>query len=177
MYRLVTFYLLENNINLNDESLVCKNLNNINIGFKDGFVLLNDKKYENEIRSDIVTSNVSLISSYKCVREFLVSLQRKIASTNDIILDGRDIGSVVLKDADYKFYLTADVDERARRRFNETIGFSFNEIKRKIIDRDNFDKSREISPLIVPEDAIIIDSTNLNIDETVNKIIGEIKNV
>lgn len=171
MYRAITFYLLNSNIDLNSEEDICNSIKDVDIQNHHGLTWVNGVNVSNKIRLKNVTDKVSLVSSYLCVREKLVDLQRQICSNFDTILDGRDTGSVVVPKADYKFYLTADSLERARRRFNQdTEGRALEEIHNSIIDRDKKDMSRKISPLIVPDDGIIIDSTNLNIEETVNKI-------
>lgn len=177
MYRMFTYYYLSENLDLSDENLVRKHIDKINLKIdKDGFYL-NGKKVNKEIRSDQVTKNVSLISSYKDIRENLVDQQRAIASQGNIILDGRDIGTVVLKDADVKFFLTASVDERARRRYEQLNdpSLSLEAIKKDIERRDDFDSHREISPLRQAEDALLIDSSNYSIEETVELMIEKLE--
>lgn len=177
MYRMFTYYYLSENLDLSDENLVRKHIDKINLKIdKDGFYL-NGKKVNKEIRSDQVTKNVSLISSYKDIRENLVDQQRAIASQGNIILDGRDIGTVVLKDADVKFFLTASVDERARRRYEQLNdpSLSLEAIKKDIERRDDFDSHREISPLKQAEDALLIDSSNYSIEETVELMIEKLE--
>ena len=177
MYRMFTYYYLSENLDLSDENLVRKHIDKINLKIdKDGFYL-NGKKVNKEIRSDQVTKNVSLISSYKDIRENLVDQQRAIASQGNIILDGRDIGTVVLKDADVKFFLTASVDERARRRYEQLNdpSLSLEAIKKDIERRDDFDSHREISPLRQAEDALLIDSSDYSIEETVELMIEKLE--
>ena len=132
-----------------------------------------------KIRTTEVSDNVSFIAKQPEVRERLVVLQRDIAEKQGVIMDGRDIGTVVLPNADYKFFLTASADERARRRFLELqslgIETTIEEVKQNLIERDRIDSEREISPLKQAEDAILIDNTNLNKEETIDLILSYIK--
>lgn len=177
MYRAFTYYYLLNNIDIKDEKEIDKELSNINIHIKDGKIYLEDTDISKEIRSEEVTENVSLISSYRKVRENLVEKQREIASKSNIILDGRDIGSHVLKDASMKFYLTADATERAKRRLADIDdpNITFDQVLEDIKKRDEFDSNREITPLVQADDAILIDSTHLDIEQVVNVMINELE--
>ncbi|MDO4778610.1 MAG: (d)CMP kinase [Tissierellia bacterium] len=180
MYRVYTYYFISNNIDVKDEALINSHIDDIDLEIKDGQFYLNGVNVDKEIRSDEVTKNVSLISSYKEIRENLVEKQREISMKNNIILDGRDIGSHVLKNADIKFFLTASAEIRAKRRFDElTSDMSFEDVLKDIIRRDEFDSSRKISPLVMAKDAILIDSSNMKIDEVVNKMykLAEERNV
>lgn len=174
MYRAVTHFFLENNINedVSDEQILSM-LNRISINFIDNEIYLNGKNIEKEIRTDQVTKNVSWVSANALVREKLVSMQRDIAKEKSFVLDGRDIGTVVFPDAKYKFYLTASSKERARRRFlqNES-DLTIEEIEKSIIDRDLYDSSREISPLRKADDAIEIDSSMQSIEQTIDTILS-----
>ncbi|PMC82669.1 (d)CMP kinase [Anaerococcus hydrogenalis] len=171
MYRALTLYLLENNIKKSDD--FDKNiLENINIDINKDKVFLNGKDVSKEIRDKEVTENVSWVSSMPEVREYLVEMQRNISNNKSIILDGRDIGTVVFPNAKYKFYLTASSYVRAKRRFDQNeIDKSFEEIKEDIEKRDYLDSHREISPLKKADDAIEIDSSDLTIAQTIDKII------
>ena len=171
MYRALTLYLLENNIKKTDD--FDKNiLENINIDINKDKVFLNGKDVSKEIRDKEVTENVSWVSSMPEVREYLVEMQRNISNNKSIILDGRDIGTVVFPNAKYKFYLTASSYVRAKRRFDQKeIDKSFEEIKEDIEKRDYLDSHREISPLKKADDAIEIDSSDLTIAQTIDKII------
>lgn len=171
MYRALTLYLLENNIKKTDD--FDKNiLENINIDINKDKVFLNGKDVSKEIRDKEVTENVSWVSSMPEVREYLVEMQRNISNNKSIILDGRDIGTVVFPNAKYKFYLTASSYVRAKRRFDQKeIAKSFEEIKEDIEKRDYLDSHREISPLKKADDAIEIDSSDLTISQTIDKII------
>lgn len=139
MYRTYTYYFLKNSIDINDESLINSLINDINIKIIDGNFYLGNDNVSDKIRTEEVTKNVSLVSSYKQVRLNLVEMQREIARKSNIILDGRDIGSHVLKDASIKFYLTADVEERARRRLKDLNNDNlknFDDVLKDIVRRD-----------------------------------------
>ncbi|MEJ5284186.1 MAG: (d)CMP kinase [Brevinematia bacterium] len=178
MYRAVTFFLLQNKIDLNNEALVSESLKNIKINFQSERIFLNNRDVSVETRMPEVEKFVSLVSAIKVVREKMVHLQREIANDTDCVVEGRDTGSVVFPFATYKFYLDASVEERANRRFKELkekgLNVDFNEIKNEIERRDKLDKSREISPLKVPDGAYIIDTTGLSIEEVMGKILNVI---
>lgn len=127
------------------------------------------------IRQQQINENVSTIASYKGVREYLVERQQAMAAVGGVILDGRDIGSVVLPKAELKIYLTASVDARAKRRWLEVQGTSneqsLEDIKKNVESRDEMDKNRDESPLVCVEDAIVVDSSNMTFDETVEHIL------
>lgn len=173
MYRTYTYYFLKNNLDINDEKVINENIKNINIQINDDKFYLDGEDVSKIIREKDVTKNVSLVSSYRKVRESLVEMQRSIAKKSNIILDGRDIGSFVLKDANMKFYLTAEAKERAHRRLIQSNNpiLSFECVLKDIIRRDEFDSNREITPLVKASDAILIDSTNLSIDEVVDLMV------
>lgn len=173
MYRAATLYFLENSLNENStEAEILNALDDINIDFIENEIYLNGKNIENEIRTDLITKNVSWVSANGKVRERLVEMQRQIASKKSFVLDGRDIGTVVFPNAKYKFYLTASVRQRAIRRFEQhESNLSIDEIEKTIIARDQYDSTREISPLKKAVDAIEIDNSNLNIDQTINLIL------
>lgn len=180
MYRAVALYLFEEEFdNFEDEECLKNYLNDIDISFKDDKIYLFDRDVTSDIRMEKIGMMASDISKYIPVREKLVDMQRDIAKKTDIIMDGRDTGTVVLKDADYKFYLTADVDKRAERRLNqlgvEYTTDEFNKIKNDLATRDYNDMNRKVSPLKVADDGIIIDNTSLTIDETIEKIINIIE--
>ncbi len=186
MYRAITLFGLRN---FKDEkreidlSKLLQNLNEISLEFRENSgkleIYLNGENVSKEIRTTEVSDNVSFIAKQPEVRERLVVLQRDIAEKQGVIMDGRDIGTVVLPDADYKFFLTASADERARRRFLELqslgIETTIEEVKQNLIERDRIDSEREISPLKQAEDAILIDNTNLNKEETIDLILSYIK--
>lgn len=176
MYRGITFALLRENINLEDEKEVCKAIENIDLSLINKRLHCNKEDVEEYIRNQSVTKNVSTVAQYPCVRDKLVFLQRKIASENSCVVDGRDISTVVLSDAKYKYFLTADASVRARRRYNEMEeNISYDEVLKDILRRDEFDKNRKHSPLKKAIDAIEIDSTNLSIQEVVETILMQMR--
>lgn len=171
MYRALTLYFLENGIE-NEDQIDIDFLKNIKIDINEDRVFLNGKDVSEEIRNKIVTENVSWVSSIPLVRKYLVDLQRKISENKSIILDGRDIGTVVFPNAKYKFFLVASSEIRAKRRYEQNeIDKSLEEIQKDIEKRDYIDSHREISPLKKADDAIEIDSSNLTIDETIDEIL------
>ena len=178
MYRVFTLLILTERIPLENIRLIENALKNFKISFKDGRVLMNGIDVTDDIRNDNVTNNVSYISSLSFVRKKMVELQRNIGQYNDIVIEGRDIGTVVFPDADYKFYLDASIEIRAKRRLKDekdrSKTSSLQEMIIKIKDRDNYDSSREISPLKKADNAIYIDSTNMAIDEVCNAILNKI---
>lgn len=186
MYRAITLFGLRNFKNEKQEidlPKLLQNLNEISLEFRENNgkleIYLNGENVSKEIRTTEVSDNVSFIAKQPEVRERLVVLQRDIAEKQGVIMDGRDIGTVVLPNADYKFFLTASADERARRRFLELqslgIETTIEEVKQNLIERDRIDSEREISPLKQAEDAILIDNTNLNKEETIDLILSYIK--
>ena len=186
MYRAITLFGLKNFKNEKQEidlPKLLQNLNEISLEFRENSgkleIYLNGENVSKEIRTTEVSDNVSFIAKQPEVRERLVVLQRDIAEKQGVIMDGRDIGTVVLPNADYKFFLTASADERARRRFLELqslgIETTIEEVKQNLIERDRIDSEREISPLKQAEDAILIDTTNLNKEETIDLILSYIK--
>ena len=186
MYRAITLFGLRNFKNEKQEidlPKLLQNLNEISLEFRENSgkleIYLNGENVSKEIRTTEVSDNVSFIAKQPEVRERLVVLQRDIAEKQGVIMDGRDIGTVVLPNADYKFFLTASADERARRRFLELqslgIETTIEEVKQNLIERDRIDSEREISPLKQAEDAILIDNTTLNKEETIDLILSYIK--
>ena len=186
MYRAITLFGLRNFKNEKQEidlPKLLQNLNEISLEFRENSgkleIYLNGENVSKEIRATEVSDNVSFIAKQPEVRERLVVLQRDIAEKQGVIMDGRDIGTVVLPNADYKFFLTASADERARRRFLELqslgIETTIEEVKQNLIERDRIDSEREVSPLKQAEDAILIDNTNLNKEETIDLILSYIK--
>ena len=180
MYRVVTWGFKKNNIDLNDSFKVKSFLEKIKISYKSADnILLNGELISSDIRKKEITADVSLVSSLIEVRKFLVNIQREIGKEIDCVIEGRDIGSVVFPNADYKFFLTADIETRALRRHAELkkLGedLPIEEIKASIQERDFIDSTRELSPLVRPKDSIKIDSTDLTINEQIEKIIKIIK--
>tara|TARA_A100001011_G_C14106619_1_gene755101 strand:+ start:303 stop:974 length:672 start_codon:yes stop_codon:yes gene_type:complete len=181
MYRVVTWGLKKENIDIGDISKVLSFLEKTIISYKNANeILLNGKLVSSDIRKKDITSGVSAVSALHEVRQFLVNIQRRLGEKMDCVIEGRDIGSVVFPNADFKFFLTADIDVRSMRRRNELkkMGedISIDEIKASIQTRDLIDSSRDLSPLKRTEDSIEIDSTDLTIDEQIEKIIKIIKN-
>lgn len=175
MYRAVTLFFLNKNVNIQNDNEIISAISDLKISFdNNNKIYLNDVDVSEEIRSIKVVNMVSKVSSISVVRKSMVSLQRAIAENDNYVVDGRDIGSVVFPLAKYKFYIDASVEIRAKRRYEEEIqkgkDITFEEVIDSIKKRDEFDSNREDSPLVVPKDAIIIDTTNMTIDEVVQKI-------
>ena len=180
MYRAVALFFIENGIASDDEKRIAKEIENIHVDIQfeagDQKVLLNGKDVTEEIRAERVGKWASEISKYTVVREYLVKMQREIAAKQDVVMDGRDIGTVVLPQANVKIYLTASSKVRAMRRYNELtqkgVFCDIHDIEQGIMERDAQDMNREISPLRQAKDAILIDSSNMTIDEVVEKIVS-----
>lgn len=174
MYRAVTLKMLKNNIPV-DSSIVKNMLRNTDIKFVNGRLFLDGIDVSEEIRKPEVTSKVSEVSAMKVVREKLVDMQRSMAGEISVIMDGRDIGTNVLKDANFKIFLTASVEERASRRqkelFEKGIDISFEEMCSDIKRRDNYDSTRKINPLCKADDAVLVDTTSKEINEVVEVIL------
>ena len=174
MYRAVTLFSIRIGVfkdNLENYDLLIQNLSRINIEFKQSSnnkteIFLNGENVENEIRNLEVSSKVSKIATLSELRALMVGLQRKMSENKSVVMDGRDIGTVVFPDADIKIFLTASLEIRAKRRFDElkekTKNLDYNAILKNISERDFIDQNREISPLKKAEDAILIDNSNLN---------------
>ena len=184
LYRAIGLYLIKNNIDYNNESKVISVLDDINIDIKfvSGVqnVLLNGVVVDKEIRTPLVSEAASVSSAYQKVREKLLGLQRNIAEANSCVMDGRDIGSKVLPNANIKFYLTASIDCRAKRRYEEYIAkgikIDLEEVKKEIIERDNRDMNRKNDPLVKTTDAILVDNTDFTLSETLDEILMLIDN-
>ena len=176
MYRAIAYSSLQNNIDLSQEDKIVELAKNSKIEFIDGKTYLNGVDISKEIRTMEVTRIVSPISSIVKLREILVDLQREMGKNteNGVIMEGRDITTVVFPDATYKFYLDATLEERANRRYKENIekgmNVSLEEIKENISKRDYNDMHKEVGSLTRTEDSIYIDSTNLTIEEVVKKM-------
>lgn len=179
MYRAMALYFLRNNIDSQDKEKIENSCDmvDITIEYIDGEqqIFLNKENVSHLIRTEEVGKMASAVSVYPKVRLKLVELQRNLAKKADIIMDGRDIGTYVLPDADLKIYLTASSNERAKRRFLELkekgIDADIDVIEKDIIERDNRDMNREFAPLRQAEDAIVVDTTNMTIDEVADTII------
>ena len=180
MYRAVTFGLIDNNIGFRDSLNIEKFLEKIEIKFSESpselLLALNGRDITKEIRSKIVTDNVSEVSALKSVRKSMVLIQRKMGEADDCVLEGRDIGTVVFPNAEFKFFLIADEKARAERRLKDlkNIGeqSSIENVMKDLINRDHKDSTRMHSPLKKSDDAIIIDTSNLGINEVIDKIVN-----
>ena len=185
MYRAVALYALEKGANLSDSEEVKPLLQEITLTFIDNgsenAVCINGRDVSKEIRRHEISKSASEVSKLPQVRDFLVEMQRKIASENDVVLDGRDITSNVLPNAKYKFYLTATAEERARRRSDELKekgqNVDYDKVLQDIVDRDFNDMNRQVAPLIKTDDSIEIDSTSLNQDQVAELILNRIKEI
>ena len=180
MYRCVAYYCLTQKIDLNDEKAVEQAIEHIQIRLTpDNKVYLNDEDVSNQIRQDQVSLGASCVSKYQVVRSFLVDEQRKMAKAGNVILDGRDIGTVVLPNADLKIYQIASVETRAKRRYLENLerglDADLETIKKEIEERDYQDTHREISPLKKAEDAIELDTSSLTLEEVVEQVLTLIR--
>jgi cytidylate kinase len=186
LYRGITWFALQNCLN-DDETINLEQLFSsfpiIELEFKNDngelVLFLNHINISKEIRTNEVSNNVSLIAKQKEVRDFLLESQRNLAEKGGIIMDGRDIGTVVLPNADFKFFLTASIDERTKRRYQELLNLGIeadeNLVRENLIERDRIDSEREIAPLKKADDAILIDNTMLTKKETIESILSHLK--
>ena len=179
MYRAVTLKCLQNNVDVKDENAVIEMAKKTSIDFRDNNIYLDSKIVNDEIRTLEVSKNVSDVAKIKEVRYLMVDLQREIGKNNAVILDGRDIGSYVFPNADYKFFLVATPEERGKRRYIELKekGYegTLEDIINDIIRRDEIDSNREFAPLVKAEGAIEIDTTGKDIDQVVDLVLQKIK--
>jgi len=183
MYRAVTLAALEDGVDVNNKEKLKRLVKDLSIDIEyknNNFkIYMDDQDITNEIRTEKVDNNVSAVAKIKAVRDELVKKQRMIAQTKDIVMDGRDIGTRVLPQADYKFYITATVKERAKRRYKDVVNRgedkSFEEVQQEIIRRDRIDSNRKYSPLKKAEDAVVIDTTDLNKEQVLKKILRIIR--
>lgn len=180
MYRAMALYFLRREIDAKDEKKIaeaCEHIN-VTIAYQEGEqqVLLNGENVNAFIRTEEVSMMTSNTSKYPAVREKLLYLQRELAAANNVIMDGRDIGTCVLPDAELKIYLTASASERAKRRYLEQkergVESDLAQIERDIIARDEQDMNREIAPLKQADDAIYLDTSDMTIEEVVTKIVS-----
>jgi cytidylate kinase len=183
MYRAVTFSILQNKIELSN-SAVAQHLKTISIKLEvindTQETFLNELNVSKEIRSSEVTSTVSLVASLPAVRDWLIVQQRQFAQQHDLIMDGRDIGTIVFPNAECKFFLTASIEERAKRRTKEFeskgINATLDTIQNEIIKRDALDSNRTLAPLVKADDAMEIDTTSLSIEEVIKLILETLEN-
>ena len=179
MYRAVTYKAMKENIQLHDAEAIEKMLQETAITLKPSeqgqLVFVDGQDVSQAIRSNEVTANVSEVAAHANIREILVAMQQKLAEDGGVVMDGRDIATHVLKDAELKIYMSATVEERAHRRFldNERRGIpsTIESLQKEIALRDKLDSEREASPLIQAEDALFLDTTHLSIDEAAQEIL------
>lgn len=183
MYRAIGLYIVRNGIDIHDKDAVEAAAPNakVSLTYENGeqVVVLNGENVNGFIRTEEVSQAASVTSAYPVVRELLFEMQQTLAKENDVVMDGRDIGTVVLPNAQAKIYLTASVEERARRRFeeykNKGVDVDIEELKKEIAQRDHQDMTRKIAPLKQAKDAVLVDSSNMNIDEVTERILNIIK--
>ena len=180
MYRAVALVAKERNIEDTDIEALCNMIDSLSMKFVNDDLYLNDENIQDKITMPEISSIVSKYASIKEVRSKLVDLQREMSKRYDVIMDGRDIGTVVLKDSKFKFFLTATPEARAERRYKELknrgLDVDYSTILEDIIKRDYIDSNREVDPLRKAEDAIEIDTTSLTIEEVIEKISLSIRN-
>lgn len=179
MYRMVAFYFFENNVDLDNDMEVKLNLNQIKMDIEKDKFFLNGQDVSKEIRTPRVSGLVSFVARLKRVRDRLVDLQREISLGKNVVLDGRDIGTVVFPDAPLKIFLVASPEERARRRMKEYeekgIKEDYNAVLENIKERDMIDSTRKEGPLKKAYDAVEIDTSNMTIEEVTDKITALLK--
>ncbi len=184
MYRAVGLYCFENGIDVKDIEKINEVIQNINVeidwGVNGQITYLNGKDVSTDIRREEIGQRASQVAEIKVVREKLVNAQRKFSLSNSIVMDGRDIGTHVLPDATLKFYVDASSEVRADRRCSELLAkgenANYDEVLKEIIIRDDRDKNREIAPLTQAEDAILVDTSNMTLEEVLAKTLDIIKN-
>ena len=183
IYRAITFLANENKL-LNSKEInvnfLINLLENNSISFfnnskNQNIITLNDVDIEDEIRTSIISNHVSRVAQIERIRNYVFEIQKKISKDKSIVMDGRDIGSVVFPYADVKFYIDASLKVRAKRRWNDLIvnekNISLNDVTNDLFNRDKIDVNRKISPLVVPQDSIKINTDNFTIDQVVHKMI------
>ena len=189
IYRAVTLYAIENNFIANQKleleklvnSLSCSDIllkENSNGVFK---MFINDQDVEDKIRGSKVSKYVSELAKHEEIRNYVLKIQRDISKNKSIVMDGRDIGSFVFPDADVKFYIDASLKTRSERRYNQLKdkedGISIQEVENDLLIRDNTDKTRKKSPLIIPENSLIINNVNRTIDDVLKQMLQYTKNI
>lgn len=179
MYRALTLKVLRENIQLKELNKIINMAEKTDIDFRDNSIYLDSKIADTEIREENVNRNVSYIAEISEVRKLMVGLQRKISMNKNVVMDGRDVGTVIFPFAHIKFYITASVTERAERRYYELKQKGYDaeiqDIRSQIEKRDHLDSTRSDSPLAVASDAVIIDTTGKTIDEVLDEVISNIK--
>ena len=186
MYRAICLYALRNTIiseGIIDEKKLLEKLDEVTVSFEydkeknQCQTFLDGQNVENEIRGLWVSENVSKISKIKAVRQKMISIQREIGKNKGVVMDGRDIGSVVFPDAELKLFVTASVEERARRRALELKDVSFEDVLNNLKERDNDDSTRKENPLIISENAVVIDNTNMSKEEQFETVLKSYQNI
>ena len=183
MYRCVTLECLNNNIEYTDLEKIEEVLKNIKIELKfedeEKIILLNGKDVSRDIREPRIDASVSKFSAIKIVRDKMTNLQREMGEKQNVVMEGRDIGTVVFPNADVKIYLECSSEERANRRYKQNvekgIKCTYEEVYESIMQRNKLDKKRDIAPLVKADDAILVDSTNLSIEEVFEEVAMIIK--
>jgi cytidylate kinase len=179
MYRALTLKALRENISMTDLDSIIALAGETDIDFKENSIYIDGIASDKEIREEPVNKNVSYIAAIPAVRRLMVELQRKISRNNNVVMDGRDVGTVIFPSASIKFFITASVDERAERRFKELMlkGYAaeISDIKTQIEKRDHIDSTREDSPLIAASDAVIIDTTGKSIKQVLDEVVYHIE--
>ncbi len=179
MYRAITYKCVQRLVDIDDDDELNELLDETTIAFKDKKIYLDGRPVEEEIRTPKISSMVSKVAEKKQVREMLVEAQRKIGEEVSVVMDGRDIGTTVFPDAQFKFFITASVDERADRRYKELIQKGYDaskiEIYTEIKKRDEYDTNRTLNPLRKASDAIVIDTTKRTINDVVDEICERIR--
>lgn len=174
MYRALTFQALQDGVDLRDEAALAGLLASLDLRLEPGRVFLDGEDVTGWIRSPEVDAAVSIVAGFPRVREALVAWQRRLAAGGQVVMDGRDIGSVVLPQADYKFFLTASLQERARRRMEEGLRRGHRlaevEVEEEMVRRDRLDSERATGPLVVPPDAQVVDTTGRSVEEVVESL-------
>ena len=183
LYRAVGYYVVKNGVNTKDEKTVSECLSKISVELKfvnsTQRVFLNGEDVSDFIRTPEISMAASDVSALPCVRKFLFETQQKIARENNVVMDGRDIGTVVLPNADVKIFLTASPEERARRRYDELIlkgqEVNYDDVLKDVITRDYNDSHREIAPLKQADDAVLIDTTGNTLEKSIEVLLNAIK--
>jgi len=173
-YRALTHKAIENNLDLSDECVLANLAENLDLKIKSGKIFIEGGEINDKIRTPTIDKNISLVVSHPWVRKAMVKLQREAAKEGDFVVEGRDITTVVFPEAEYKFYLDAKSEVRAKRRFKELsdkgLDVNFKEVNKDLEKRDFADKNRKVGPLTISENATFIDTSDLTIEGTVEKI-------
>ena len=183
LYRALGYFLLKNKVNLSNNFVLEQEIKNCNIEVVyidfNQQIFVNGERVDGLIRSSEISLVASFVSKHFFVRNYLLEIQREFAKKNSVVMDGRDIGTVVLKEADLKIFLTATLEVRAKRRFNEFLergmNFKFEEVLKEIESRDFNDRTREIAPLKMARDAVLIDNSDVSFEQSVGMVVSLIK--